>query len=67
MQPVIMVRCMVAILMMEMLLSWEALVNESDEEFTTITFSDIDWMRNRQKRNKAYIEENYDGAVIAMF
>ena len=47
------------ILMMEMLLSWEALVNEEDEEFTTITFSDIDWMRNRQKRNKSYIEENH--------
>lgn len=47
------------IILMEILLSWDALTNENEQEYTYISFKDIDWMRNRQKRNKSYVQSNH--------
>lgn len=42
------------ILIMDILLSWQHLVDETGN--TTISFTDIDWMRNRHKKNKDHIQ-----------
>lgn len=52
------------ILMLEMLLSWDALLEEdNDDDITTITLSDIDWIRNRKIRNKEYIQQAHQDYI----
>lgn len=44
-------------MMIDLLLNWDALINdEQKEEFTTIRFTDIDWMKNCYKKNKEHIK-----------
>ncbi len=53
------------ILMLEMLLSWNALFESeaSTEDVTEITLNDIDWLRNRKIRNKEYIQNAHNGYI----
>lgn len=44
-------------MMIELLLNWDSLVNdEQTEKFTTIKFTDIDWMKNCYKKNMEHIK-----------
>ena len=44
-------------MMMDMLLSWDSLVSEETEDGPVIIkFTDIDWMKNRYKKNKEHIK-----------
>ena len=55
------------ILMLEMLLSWNALFeNETSGDVTEITLNDIDWLRNRKIRNKEYIQNAHNGYIEAV-
>lgn len=49
------------ILMMEMLLSWEALLQDDnsieEESYIEIMLTDLDWIRNRKMRNKEYVQQ----------
>lgn len=47
------------IILLDILLSWDALVNEDNQEFITILFEDIDWMRNRRKRNQEHVNQTH--------
>ena len=47
------------IYMYDILLSWDTLTNTDEETSIFITFKDIDWIKNRQRRNKDYVKENH--------
>ena len=54
------------IMIIEMLLSWNALLESNSEESNMITFDDIDWMRDRKCRNKEYILANHRSYLDTM-
>lgn len=55
------------ILMLEMLFSWNALLEEDNaDDITTITLEDIDWIRNRKIRNKEYIQKAHQEYIKVM-